>query len=58
MTQEEQIQSLTTDILYYRRIQKENIKLFYRMEMYDDLALCEFALKGLGINPDTLQDSK
>ncbi len=52
MTEEQQ--DVIDDILYYRRIEKENPRCFYDMEFYDDLALCEAKARDMGIDIDNL----
>jgi hypothetical protein len=39
-----------SDVLYYKMIEKENPTLFYDMELYDDLALCEVKARDMGID--------
>ena len=52
MTEEQQ--EVIDSILYYRRIEKENMQCFYDMEFYDDLALCECKARDMGIDVNNI----
>ena len=51
----EEQQEVIDEVLYYRNIEKENRKLFYDMEFYDDLALCEIKARDMGIDINNIE---
>jgi hypothetical protein len=51
---EEEKEDAISDVLYYKMIEKESPTLFYDMELYDDLALCEVKARDMGINTDNI----
>jgi hypothetical protein len=52
---EEQLDVIDS-IKYYRKIEKENRKIFYDMEFYDDLALCEMKARDMGIDTNNIEE--